>query len=412
MKAKDSSPRDECRSDVVRWRMRWYPRAILAALGVALLVGVVLGSGASTVSGRLGGDYPAFYGAGRIAIDRDWEHLYDPNRQIEAQGDLHLGEQTGQYLFFSYPPFVAIAYSPLALLPFRASYLVHTLLMTAAVAGSIWLAGQKILVLRQHRTLALALALLFYPMLRSVLGGQNTALTLLLMVASWRLATNRNDIYAGLVLSLLLFKPQYAVPMILLYLLAGRWRVMLGSLIGAGTLYMVGASLMGIDWVVPWWDQVREFAAIDTSVNGLNSISFIGFVTNLSDANEVVVLLGIVPAFTVVVLLAYAWLRGRPDALTEKTALAATGLILISPHTMYYDGSLVLITLVALALHRSPSPGWIAFLWAAASSQVLADVIGWSPFFFVTLGIAVWASLALGRGLSNRASPPSDVAVV
>lgn len=407
----NSSARDEHRSDVWRWRMRWYPRVIIAVLGLVVLAAVLLGSGASTVSGRLGGDYPAFYGAGRIALDNDWEHLYEPNRQIEAQHDLYPGDTAGQYLKFSYPPYVAGAYAPLALLPFRASYLVHTLLMASAVAGSIWLAGSTIPILRRHRTLSLALALLFYPMLRSILGGQNTSITLFLVVASWRLATDRNDFYAGLVLSLLLFKPQYAVPMILLYLLAGRWRVVFGSLAGAGTLYMIGASLMGIDWIVPWWNQAQEFVAIDSAVNGVNSVSFIGFVTNLSGATQIVVLFGFLPAITVVALLAFVWLRGHPDSLADRTALAATGLILISPHAMYYDGSLILITLVVLGTAESSNVKGIAFVWVAASSQMLAGVLGWSPLFFVVLGVAVWAGLSLGWTLLVAPSPqPSATA--
>ncbi|MGI9609427.1 MAG: glycosyltransferase family 87 protein [Acidimicrobiia bacterium] len=404
------SAEDERRSDVWRWRLRWYPRAVIAALGVALFAAVLLGSGASTVSGRLGGDYAAFYGAGRIAVESDWQNMYEPGRQIDAQQDLHLGAPESQYLHFSYPPYVAAAYAPLALLPFRASYLVHSLIMVAAVAGSVWLAGSRIPVLQRYRTLAVALALLFYPMLRAVLGGQNTALTLFLLVGSWRLATDRRDFYSGVVLALLLFKPQYAVPMILLYLLAGRWRVVVGSVVGALALYLVGASLMGADWIVPWTNQAREFAEIDSAVNGANSISFIGFVSNLSGTTQVVLLFGLLPAVAVVGLLALVWLRGRRDALTEKTALAATGLILISPHTMYYDGSLILFTLVVLGITKPSNVKGVAFVWVAAWSQVLAGYLGWSPLFFVVLGVALCAGASLGGPLLDsrrlRATAP------
>lgn len=385
--------------------MRWYPRVLVAALGAALLIGVLFGSGASTVSGRLGGDYAAFYGAGRIVVEHDWEHLYQANRQLEAQQDLYPGEESEQYLSFAYPPFVAGAYAPLALLPYRASYLIHVLLMTAAVAVSIWIAGDKIPILRRNRVLSFALALFFYPMLRSIAGGQNTALTLFLLVASWRLAMDRNDFAAGLVLSLLLFKPQYAVPMMMLYALTGRWKVLTGGVLGAGTLYLAGAAVMGMNWVIPWWIHAQEFGALDAAVNGVNSISFIGFVTNVLDSTVLVVLLGLLPALAVVAGLAFYWLRGRPNALTEKMALAAAGIILISPHTMYYDGSLILITIGVLAAGSSLNPRSIALVWVLALTQVLADFLGWSPFFFVVVGIAAWAVRSLGPGLLGRGSP-------
>jgi hypothetical protein len=405
MNSQDPLLNEKRRSETVEWRMRWYPRAVVGAMGVALLLGVMLGSGASTVSGRLGGDYPAFYGAGRIVAAGDWAHLYDPNRQSEAQRDLYPGEQEGEYLYFSYPPYVAGAYAPLALLPYRISFLLHALLMAGAVAATIWIAGGRIPLVGRHRMIALALALLFYPLLRAIVGGQNSALTLLLVVASWRLATDRRDVSAGLVLSLLLFKPQYAVPLILLYALAGRWRVLLGSALGAGGLYLIGASVMGIDWLSSWWGQVQEFVGLDIPVNGMNNISLIGFVANLANSTQAVVLLGFVPALVTVVLLALGWWKGHPDALTEKVAVAAIGVILISPHTLYYDGALMLITLVVIEAHVSPSPWRITIVWVASAVQILADVLGWSPFFFIVVGIGAWAIHVLAPALFGRASP-------
>src|SRR5262249_3233805 len=47
-------------------RLRLYPRAIFAAIAVGFAIAVAFGSGTRTLTGRLGGDFPAFYGAGRI----------------------------------------------------------------------------------------------------------------------------------------------------------------------------------------------------------------------------------------------------------------------------------------------------------------------------------------------------------
>lgn len=410
MKQIGQPPEEKHTSEAVQWRMRWYPRATLGVFGVAFLMAVMLGNGASTEPERLGGDYPAFYAAGRIAVAHDWEHLYEVQRQKTAQRDLYPDEMDGQYLYFAYPPFVAAAYAPLTLLPYRISYLLHTLLMAGAVAASIWIAGTRIPILRRYGALSMVLALLFYPLYRAITGGQNTALTLFLLVVSWRLVTDRHDFYAGLVLALLLFKPQYAVPMMLLYLVAGRWRVLVGSLVGAGVLYAAGASVVGPKWLVPWWVQAREFSGSDVLLNGLNNISFIGFVENLSDSVIIIVLLGLIPALAVVGALALSWLRGHPDALADKMALAAIGLILISPHTLYYDGALVLITLVILEARNSPSPKRIAAIWVVALFQMAVETLGWSPFFFVVLGIAVWAAISLGPGLFRAVSPTSYAA--
>jgi hypothetical protein len=111
------------------------------------------------------------------------------------------------------------------------------------------------------------------------------------------------------------------------------------------------------------------------------------------------VLLGVLPAVTVIAVLAIIWLRGSPDALAEKMALAAVGLVLISPHTMSYDGSLILITLVVLGTTVSSKLKGVAIVWVAAWSQMLAVVLGWSPLFLVVLGVAVWAGRSVGRTL-------------
>ena len=55
---------------------------------------------------------------------------------------------------FAYPPHFALAYAPLAELPFRASYVVHTLLMAAALTLALRLQGVKIFDLAGGNNLA------------------------------------------------------------------------------------------------------------------------------------------------------------------------------------------------------------------------------------------------------------------
>src|SRR5947207_9971002 len=76
-------------------------KAVLFALVVAFLVTVLSGSGSDTAAGRVGGDYPAFYGAGRIVLDGDAAHLYDVKRQEQAERDLFAGNHDG-LLYFAY----------------------------------------------------------------------------------------------------------------------------------------------------------------------------------------------------------------------------------------------------------------------------------------------------------------------
>jgi hypothetical protein len=63
----------------------------------------------------------------------------------------------------------------------------------------------------QYFLAAFTLLLFYYPVLRSVLGGQNTPITLLLVAAAWRAAADGHELRAGLLLALLLFKPQLLI---------------------------------------------------------------------------------------------------------------------------------------------------------------------------------------------------------
>ena len=189
--------------------------AVLVALALAAVVSVLGRDGSEAPGGRLGGDLPAFYGAGRIAADGDWDALHDAGTQVAAQADL--GETQGEYLYFAYPPQVAAAYRTLVPFGYRAAHLLHTLLMAGAVLASVWLARPMFGWLRRlPLVVPFAVAVTLYPLLRAVMGGQNSALTLLLFVAVLRLEYEHRPIASGAVAGLLLYKPQFGIPLALL----------------------------------------------------------------------------------------------------------------------------------------------------------------------------------------------------
>ena len=51
---------------ITPWRLKWYSIAVLFGIFLALVIALLSGTGPKILSGRLGGDFPAFYAAGRI----------------------------------------------------------------------------------------------------------------------------------------------------------------------------------------------------------------------------------------------------------------------------------------------------------------------------------------------------------
>ncbi len=373
-------------------------RTVLLAIGLALVV-VVLSAqqGGGTVSGRLGGDFPAFYGASRIVDAGDIDRLYDIDVQTAAQADLWGPDDPG-VLYFAYPPHVAAVSAPLAWLPYPVAYALYTLVMAGLLLLAIRLAKPLLPGLATRWWVTIAAVVSFYPMFRAVTAGQNTALTLLLIVGAWRLVDADRDFAAGLVLSVLLYKPQYAIPLIGLMLLSRRWRVVVGAMTGAGALWAMAAVLLDPGWLTAWWHRIVPFARLDAEVNAHNSVSAPGFAEAIGGGWWSVV--GWAVAIAVCLVVSWVWWRRVDQPLAVRMAVAAPALLLMSPHSMFYDASIIALTvgvLVAVGPIQRIRAGTV--VWVSGFAQLAASAFGWSPLFFVVAGVWVWAlwTLILAR---------------
>jgi Glycosyltransferase family 87 len=377
-------------------RPKLYGRAALGALAVAFAFTVIGSGGSDTGSGRLGGDFPAFYAAGSLVSEGDWEHLYDADTQAEAQAAL-FGNDDGAYLYFAYPPYVAALYRPLAALDYRLAYTVHTLTMMGLLVAALVLARPLIPLLEQRFEAAVTASIFFYPMMRALTGGQNTALTLFLLVAVWRGLSKDDDAMAGLAVAGLLYKPQFALPLLGLLVWQRRPRAVSAAVGGGVALWAAGASVMGSGWVATWVSEVQDFAALDADINGHNAISFLGvaeaFLGSGSTAARVVA--APLMASTVFALL-WIWRRSSTLGWPERAALTTVGLVVLSPHAMYYDAGL-LVFAGAVALDRlGPRAAPVIAVGAILSwTHAGAEAVGVAPLFFVMV--------AAGAALAHRA---------
>lgn len=373
---------------------------------LAVVVSVLGASGPDGRSDRLGGDFPAFHAAGDLALAGEWSDLYDPDRQAEAQAALFPDDE-GAFLYFAYPPYVAALYAPLAALDYRLAYAIHTVAMVAAMIGALVLIRPMVPLLKRHFETVAIVTLLFFPMLRAVTGGQNTSLTVLLLAGVWRSVADDRDVVAGLLVALLLFKPQFAVPLIGLLFVARRFGAVAAACVGAGALWSVGAVTMGVGWLAPWWREVSAFAELDADVNGHNAVSWFGFAEGAFGAGSLAAAIVAAPLMVATgALLMRRWdpsrLPGGPDdrGATWPTTFAVTvaGLVLLSPHAMFYDaGLLVLVGIVVVDRLGRAAAVPVVTVWVAAWLQLAAESLGFAPLFFVVVAASIWTTWALSR---------------
>lgn len=381
---------DESNPDLaLEWRLMTYPRLFLAVVAVAFLIVVASGRGSTTVGGRVGGDYPAFYSAGSLVADGRVDDLFSPVAQSAEQVDL-LGSSEG-FFAFAYAPHVAVVYAPLSLLPYRVSYVVHTALMLTALVAALALIRPMVGILDRRFTLVVALAIGFYPMFMAIGGGQNTAVTVLLLSWIWRSLEDDHEANAGIAVALLIFRPQYAIPMIGLLLVSRHLRAVGFALAGVGITWVLNALILGPGWIFDWLDQVGPFLATDAEVNGHNAVGLVGFLQALLGTDSAVALaIGAVASVCLAVGLAFLWGRRRTD-LAVLMAITSAGIILISPHTMFYDAGLVVLTLIVAVDRRGSHWLLVPITILAALAHAGSSTLGFSPFAPVVLAIFVYS---------------------
>lgn len=362
--------------------------AVVLAVAVALVVQVATADGPVAVSGSVGGDYPSFYAAGSIVLDDpglDPDRLYDPATQFAAQEPVLDPDRDGN-LFFAYPAFFVIPFVPLAALGFGLSYFVHTLLMALALAGALALVRPMSATVRTHPVEAFALALTFFPMFRGVTGGQNTALSLLLVTVTWRSLHDGRDVPAGIAATLLLFKPPLALPFLAALFLARRWRAVGSAAATVVALALVGAAATDFAWPSAWLDALRYLDRVDTPFNVQNFVSLPGVAEAVFGIDTVAAsVVGYGLAAVVALAIGWVWWTERGD-LDLRVALTTAGSLAMSPHALYYDAGLLVLVALVVVDRRPELRRWLPVVWIAGLSHLAADALGVSPVLLLVVG--------------------------
>ena len=390
-----------------RWRQ--YPLAIIVAVLAAVLIATLGADGGDGVTGRLGGDFVEFHGAGRIVADGDADQLYDPARQADAQADLFGGEADGGGILFAYPAVVAAPYAATESLGFETAYLIHTTAMLAAFALALRLLQPLLpaLAVNRYRPAAVAYALTFLPLFTGLTGGQNTGLTLLALGAVWWGLDRGRDELAGLAAGLLLVKPQYGLPICGLLLLARRPRALAGAAVGAAGVWSGSALVAGPGWTGDWLDLARSLSDVDGGANVENEVSWLGLAqAAMGHESAVASTVGyLAAALTVGALLVV--LRRRPLLDPITVAVVVPSLLLAAPHSLFYDAGLILVPVAALVPTVPPErrPVLLGAVWLAGLGHLANGLAGFEPVALAVIAIWLWALRCAVTGPSITRRP-------
>jgi len=374
------------------------------ALWIAWAISILLGPENMDLAGHvIGTDYLQFYTAGYTLRLDESAQLYDLVYQSQLQQEL-IGPRLSSYHAFITPPFLAWIFVPLAKLPYLLSFAIWSLLGLLGLWMSLRLLG-----IRGPRW-PFAWSLTWFPVFAAIGFGQTSFLSLTLLSLTYWLWRKERLWAAGLVSSLLMYKPQLAIGVGLLWLL--EWRREMPALIGL----VLGSSILAClsFWQLPaaswaYLDFARTTlpnlpAWFDFPLWHLHTVR--GFWRLLLPqypawADGLTLLVATVGVLGFVLF----WRRYRSQhALLFAGAICLT--LWVTPHAMIYDWTLLLIPAVLLwrqAPHlREEWKTLFAWVWLVAlvSGQLTYAQLKVLPFAVqISVPVLLLAIYLAYRGL-------------
>ncbi len=414
---------------------RWSVPTIAALAVLMLLLLAQLGLGYAEIA-KAGGieryireraDFRAILTGGLTIYEGDGQLLYDEEAERAYQRRViapYPFERADQVLPNSHPPFESLLIAPLMGQPYAVSFVLWTALEIVALVGALWLLARSAPVAAPTRALLIAGALAYQPFHAVLWTGQSSPLVLLGLCG----------IRAAL--ALVLLKPQLAVAVVVLLLLARQWR----PLLGAAALW-AGASvaimpIVGVAWPLRYARYLAGSAAWGEEhfeyVPGM--YNWRGFVQNIlgERAPSINGPLTIALIVATLALIAWAWWhsteigRGKAAIIPDPLwALVGIATVLIPQHLYPHDLTLLIFPawLIVAAAATAPWPAiaprlWLGlvsvgfalplliFLFAARTAQAVIPSVA-----LLTLALGLLA-FTIGRtarhGAAPTALPPVD----
>jgi hypothetical protein len=319
-------------------------------------------------------DFSLTYVGAKIVHHGMSHDLYDTALQKQVRDSLF---QHPVPLFFEHPPFEALLLSPLASYSFRAAYLIWGLMN-----ATIWLSS--IFALRQHlhwpgETLGyVILWLVFAPLWVALYQGQSSLLLLAAYALTFVLLKRGSHVSAGIALGFGLFKFQFVLPFVLIFLLRKQWRFLAGFAVTALGLALI--SIAGVGWkgVVDYGRFLSTVGNNPQNISygsGMDMPTIHGFVFAVVGRRITGTELNIIVGAICLALLAWIAMRWNPagenPSFDLMFATALTASLLSGFHMFTHDFSpLILAMLVAAGQisHRlnSRAPSWArAAIWTS-----------------------------------------------
>jgi hypothetical protein len=332
--------------------MRMAARTLLPLLVLPLLILAFLAQD-NFLQGR--NDFLQFYCAAKLLASNQ---LYDAPATWALHTEL-TGKEPVKSVLFARPPFYALAFLPLAALPYRTAYWLFQAASFAALLAFVWMFRKRAPDLPFWCALSM-------PLLVLLLNGQDVAFVLLLIAVALNRIDAGRDFEAGLVLSLcaIKFHLLWVVPLGLL--VHRRWRILSGGLTGVSMLLSISFIVAGFNWPAEYLARIRgpEIHPLPHIMGNLRSLALLAVGDRpWFDAGLHVIAIG-----------AFLLLARREGRLPVMLGYALIAGLLTARHTYVQDFALLL---VAVPL--------IASSWPITPRRIVEAVLLLPPIYYAVM---------------------------
>jgi hypothetical protein len=334
----------------------------------------------------LDSDLTLVFIAAQIGITHGWSHIYSLDLQHQLFAQLRPGMDFGSGERFLSPPPLAWLILPLTPLGAGGAFYAWLAISLAAIVAAWWLAAPGAVL---PRALWLLVAFAWYPLLYSLSLGQPAMIVLLAVAACWRLAEAGKPYLAGAVLAVSVVKPQLALILPVVLLVAGRWKIAAAWAVTAAILAGLSVLLIGSVGLGDYRSLLTEAQTIANNryftlayVLGPGTLSYV--------AAAAVVAVGLVGAYL-----------NRGGGLPRLFAL---GLVTSTLSATYWHLQDFTILVLAAWMFWRDNPPALQRLWllVVAVTAELAWPLGPLP---ILIAVAVWMAFLVPPARSPLASP-------
>jgi TRAP-type C4-dicarboxylate transport system permease small subunit len=386
-------------------RLRDYPRLMLFSTWLILAINLLLHQGWIGAFGQLiGGDFIMFYSTGQIYRSNP-DLIYDYDTQIRTQQELVNPTILPGYNPYMNPPFMAPFYSLLTYVPLNWAIIIWTLLAILSVFVSAYLLYRLFFISQQKPTFPcgqlIVIIFSFFPFLEGLQSGQNHWLTLLLVSAIIYAIFKEQPFLAGALAGVLIYKPQFVLGFILIWLIWKNWKALLAF--GLVALGWAGIFMLvnGFDlyWVYLQLSQVFMNLPYIPGFPNYLLVTFYGLLTSIFPQSAQTVLSILSQILLMIYAGGLAWLayQYRKSDNLQRIPVFLAALIfplLATPYALLHDMLILIPAFVLVSIYSKSRYTLYAFIIIYLGSFFLTFIavltkIAWVSLLVIGLFISI-----------------------